>query len=407
MEALETTTMDSAGPTTPGLEACLAPIEQARGLPNALYTDPAWLAAERAHLFDAGWTSIGLAADVAAPGSVHPLTFLGRPLLMVRDHAGEVRVFHNVCRHRGMILVDRPGRLKGPIRCPYHSWCYGLDGRLRQAPHVGGPGRHHSHGFDAAGIGLAEIRATVWMGVVFINMDGRAPPFAEAEIVERWRDFAAAPLHPGGAETRLDYELHANWKLAVENYCEAYHLPWVHPGLNSYSRLEDHYAIAVEDRFAGQGSLRYDPPLDSSGRRFPEHAPLSEAWRSGAEYIALFPNTLLGLHRDHLFVIIVTPTAVDRCHERVEILFFSEAATGEAMAGLRGRLRQAWAEVFAEDVPVVEGMQRGRASPGFDGGVFSPVMDGPTHTFHRWAARRLLGDGGDARTRSVESATSG
>ena len=47
-----------------------------------------------------------------------------------------------------------------------------------------------------------------------------------------------------------------NWKFAIENYCESYHLPWVHPGLNSYSKIEDHYHIqGLPNRFAGQGTV--------------------------------------------------------------------------------------------------------------------------------------------------------
>ena len=56
---------------------------------------------------------------------------------MVRDREGQLRVFQNICRHRGMILIEKPGKIRRAIRCPYHSWCYELDGRLRAGPVAG------------------------------------------------------------------------------------------------------------------------------------------------------------------------------------------------------------------------------------------------------------------------------
>ncbi|MEM9428251.1 MAG: RHO alpha subunit C-terminal catalytic domain-containing protein, partial [Pseudomonadota bacterium] len=109
-----------------------------------------------------------------------------------------------------------------------------------------------------------------------------------------------------------------------------------------------------------------------------------------AEYVGLYPNVLLGLHRDHTFAILLAPESHERTRERVEIFYTTaEAATGEAFAPLRARNAALWKEVFEEDIFVVEGMQQGRRAPHFDGGRFSPAMDGPTHLFHRWVADRL------------------
>jgi choline monooxygenase len=88
-----------------------------------------------------------------------------------------------------------------------------------------------------------------------------------------------------------------NWKLAVENYCESYHLPWVHPGLNSYSRLEDHYNIVAPRSFSGQGTTVYAPALGDAA--FPDFPGLPAKWDTAAEYVALYPNVLFGVHRDH------------------------------------------------------------------------------------------------------------
>jgi len=218
------------------------------------------------------------------------------------------------------------------------------------------------------------------------------PPFEDyaADLIARWQDFAK-PLHHGGADSSFKLDVACNWKLAVENYCESYHLPWVHPGLNSYSRLEDHYNIVEPGTFSGQGTLVYNPQLDDTGRAFSQFEGLDSRWDTVAEYIAFYPNVLIGVHKDHTFTILLDPKAPDRTVERIEIYYASEDMLGEKWRDLRERHTEMWKEVFVEDVFVVEGMQKGRAAQSFDGGKFSPVMDNGTHCFHEWVARSFSG----------------
>ena len=362
-----------------------------RGLANAHYTDRAVLERESRAVLAGSWASIGFAGDVPAPGDALPVDFLGQPLLLLRGEDGAVRVFENVCRHRGMVLVDSPRRLKGVLQCPYHAWCYGFDGSLRTTPHVGGPGRHEHPDVDKARLGLYPVRTAVWLDVVFVNLSGTAPDFADfvAGIAARWREVAGRPLFHGGVDSTFELVAGCNWKLAVENYCESYHLPSVHPGLNLYSRLEDHYEIVdAAGAFSGQGTCVYAPSLDAGGRRFETIAGLSQAWDTQAEYVALYPNTLLGVHKDHVFAISLQPDGPARTRERVALYYASAAMTGDDWSDLRRRNAAMWRAVFAEDVGVVEGMQRGRSAPAFDGGALSPVMDRPTRVFHEWVAAR-------------------
>jgi len=371
------------------LSAVTRPVAEARGLPNAHYTDLATFEREKAALFFRQWAGLGFGAEVPEPGDAKPITFLGQPLLMLRDHAGRLRVFQNICRHRGMILVEEPCRIARAIRCPYHSWCYELDGRLRTTPHVGGPGMSRHDAIRREELGLLEVRSHEWMGVVFVNIDGHAAPFEEAhaDLMARWAEFDH-PLHfaPDG---RFALEVACNWKLAVENYCESYHLPWVHPGLNSYSRLEDHYNIEAPGRFSGQGTTVYRPMLSDDGRRFPEFPGLAAKWAEGAEYVALYPNVLFGVHKDHTFAIVLEPQGPERTVEHVAIFYTRPEVTGFDWDVMREQNTRMWKAVFEEDIFVVEGMQRGRHAAHFDGGRFSPVMDSPTHCFHHWAATAL------------------
>ena len=229
--------------------------------------------------------------------------------------------------------------------------------------------------------------------MIFVNVDGAAQDFASvhASLLERWAEFDQ-PLHHGGESSSFTLEVKANWKLAVENYCESYHLPWVHPGLNSYSRLEDHYNIERPGRYSGQGTLVYRQ-LRHEDQIFPDFSNLSDRWDKGAEYIALYPNVLLGVHRDHLFSIVLEPVDHENTIERIELYYAPSAAESPEFSALRQHNAKLWKTVFSEDIFVVEGMQRGRHGTFFDGGRFSPPwMVQPTISIigspRRWGQRR-------------------
>ncbi|PWE33209.1 (2Fe-2S)-binding protein [Maritimibacter sp. 55A14] len=368
------------------LSAVLRDVTHANGLPNAHYVDPAMFEEEKKTILHGTWAGLGFGKDVPEPGDANPVDFLGLPLVIVRDNDGEVRVFQNTCRHRGMILVQGKGKLRGMIRCPYHSWSYSLKGKLVATPHVGGPGHNTHAAVDRDTLGLVEMRSHVWRDVVFVNISGDAPDFAAyaSDLMERWKEFDQPVFH-GGPESGFKLEVNTNWKLAVENYCESYHLPWVHPGLNSYSRLEDHYNIEQPGAYSGQGTMVYRQFRGRNGELFPDFAGLSPKWNEGAEYVAFYPNVLFGVHRDHAFAILLEPKGPERTIEHIELYYATDATD----PGLREANAVLWKTVFEEDIGVVEGMQKGRHGDAFDGGRFSPAMDGPTHNFHAWVAERL------------------
>ena len=367
------------------------PVETARGLPNPCYTDPAFFRHEQERLFARHWTAVAVGAEIPDPGDVKPVTVAGQPVILVRGRDGAVRGFHNVCSHRGMTLVTEPCRGQQVLRCPYHSWAYALDGTLKATPFVGGPGQNSHPDFGKADKGLKPVRVGLFWDIVFVDLSGAAPALDEwmRPVAERWHYYDAGRMRHGAPEDSVGrFTLQANWKLAMENFCESYHLPWIHPGLNSYSRLEDHYHI-FGPAFAGQGSRKYAPLVSGNGA-FPQLEGLPPEAVSGAEYLAVFPNLWLGAQCDHFYVVILEALAPDRVVETMHLYYVGEeAARSAAFAPLREQNKRLWSQVFLEDVGVVEGMQRGRASPAFDGGCFSPVMDTPTLHFHRLVAAAL------------------
>ena len=372
------------------LSGVLQPLDDARGLPNAHYIDSQTFAQERSAVLFANWSAIGFAKDIPNAGDAKPIDFLGMPLLLVRDQNSKVRVYQNTCRHRGMILIDKPANIRGTIRCPYHSWCYGLDGALRSTPHVGGPGQNLHSGIKRDELGLIEIRSHVFLDVIFVNVDGKADDFerTHAHLLNHWSEFADQPLY-SHSDSCFTLQVNTNWKLAVENYCESYHLPWVHPGLNTVSRLEDHYHLQEPMCYSGQGSTVFQKMQGADGQTLPDFNGLSSKWDTASEYIALYPNCLLGVHKDHVFAIVLEPKGVDETHEHVALYYANQDAIGDSYSAMRKQGADFWHTVFVEDIFVVEGMQKGRKGPFFDGGKFSPVMDGPTYLFHQWVATQM------------------
>ena len=372
------------------LSSVMQPVERANGLPNEHYICSDMFEREKRDVLFANWSGIGFGKDVPEIGSVKPIDFLGMPLLLVRDKDGSVGVFQNTCRHRGMILVEEEKVITGAIRCPYHSWCYALNGDLKATPHVGGPGHNTHEGIEREQLGLIRIRSHVWQDIIFVNIDGKAEAFdiVHSDLLERWKEFDQTMYH-GGPNSSFKLDVKTNWKLAVENYCESYHLPWVHPGLNSYSRLEDHYHIQADGKYSGQGSYVYRQLKGDNGQTFGDFTALDEKWNEGAEYIALYPNVLIGVHRDHFFGIVLEPVGTGHTVEHIELYYASDPAKTPEFDELRQENAKLWKTVFEEDIFVVEGMQRGRHGALFDGGRFSPAMDGPTHNFHHWVASQI------------------
>jgi len=369
------------------------PLAEAAGMPNAVYTDDALFELERDEVLGKTWAALGFTSDLPTNGFAKPVDFMGLPLAIMRNRDGEYKVFHNVCSHRGMILLTEETDVEGMVRCPYHSWTYDLNGNLKGTPHIGGVGVHKAEGFACEKHGLREVRSHVWAGMVFINLSGDAKPFEEhiEPLVQRWSEFCGKDgwdnLHIAPTGSQMQLEVNCNWKLAIENYCEAYHLPWVHPSLNTYSPLDQHYNLIVNDDMSGQGSYNYNLS-DVAGTRLPRFPNWPQDRLRQAEYVSLYPNVMLGMQADHFFAIILEPRKKDVTVENLRLFYVGEEACGDEYAACRHSQLEAWKVVFGEDIFAVEGMQAGRQSPGFTGGVFSPVLDGPTHHFHGWVANK-------------------
>lgn len=359
------------------------------GLPAVAYTGHAYFQREQETVFSQYWVCVGLASDLPNPGDVYPTEVAGMPIVLVRDRAGMLRAFHNICRHRGLQLVAKPCNVQGNLRCPYHSWAYKLTGELKSTPHFGGYHKDSYDGFDRTSKGLSPIRCEQWLDLVFVNLSGDAPPLEEylQPVRERWSIYDLSSLRREPREVGL--VCNANWKLAVENFSESYHLTWVHPALNSCSRMEDHFGFDVGDTHVGQGSLLYKSGV-VEGRSLPTLPDLETHHKETvAEYITVFPNLMLGVHPDYFLVFIANPLSPDQTQERMAFYFVGDAAMTPENETLRHLPIDLWKDTNDEDILMIERMQVGRKSPRFDGGCFSPELEKTVYQFQQMVANAV------------------
>ena len=379
------------------IKAISKPIEEAHGLPNECYTSSEYLMIEKEKVFKDKWSVIGVGSSVPNHGDALPYDLLGIPLIILRDKENKIRVFHNVCSHRGYKLLSKPCSLKNVLRCPYHSWSYDFGGKLIATPHIGGLNVHDSEKFDKSKSDLKEVRSKIWMDIIFVNINNNEVEFNEyiKPLEDRWSKFISKEDQNLLAYSKdhgyFSLDVKSNWKFAIENYCESYHLPTIHPELNKVSNISDHYHIqGLPNRFAGQGSKKYDQ-LIKGNKTFNNFKNWPIELSKKSEYIALFPNVMIGLHVDHFYAFWLEPISTNKTKEHLAMYYIGgNSANGKELESMRKKNKRFWKEVMSEDIKAIEGMQEGRNSPVYNGGNFSPVMDNPTHQFHKWVASNLI-----------------
>ncbi len=379
------------------LKAVNRPIEAANGLPNECYINGDYLAYEKEKIFYNKWTVVGVGSSIPSPGDARPYNLMGIPLILVRDREMKIRVFHNVCSHRGLKLLNKSCNLKNVIRCPYHSWSYDFKGNLIATPHIGGLNKHKSEKFDRTKSSLKEVKSKIWMDIIFVNINSNEIDFDEyiKPLEQRWSKFINKKdqklIVHSDDYGYFNLDVNCNWKFAIENYCESYHLPTIHPELNKVSNIGDHYHIqGLPNRFAGQGSNKYEQPIKGN-KKFNTFPNWKKNKLKNSEYIAFFPNVMIGLHIDHFYVFWLEPISVSKTKEHMQIYYVgNESANGNNLKELRKENSRFWKDVMLEDINAIERMQEGRSSPAYNGGNFSPVMDQPTHQFHKWVADSLI-----------------
>ncbi len=340
-------------------------------LPSRYYLEPEIHAQEIDKIFRRSWLYAGHVTDLPEAGSYMTEDLAGQPVLILRSKDGQIRAFFNVCQHRGHILLSGRGKLKARIICPYHAWSYGLDGSLATARMTG-----NVPGFDTADFSLKPIQLAVVAGLIFINLDPAVTP-EDGDLAEFEKSILDhLPEMPGyTANHRFDFDIAANWKVVVDNFSEGYHIPVAHPKLatlynreGAMSRLGKRYGFYR--RTARSGFSDFETKGDEPYL----------TW-------TLWPNLcLLSLPGSpQLIVLRMSPDGPGRCLERADIYSPPELASPELAI-----VKSLFAEIFnQEDIALVENVQRGLASLGYDQGRYiadpaeSWFSESGLHRFHR------------------------
>jgi len=324
---------------------------------------------ETENIFLKRWLYAGRASTIAEPGSYFLREIDSESVIVLRDYAGEIRAHHNVCRHRGTRLLTGPeGQLPKSIQCMYHAWTYSLDGTLTGAPLM-----DEVESFCKEDYPLMSVSVALWEGCIFINLGAEPEPFEEA-FAPLLGKFGAWELADLEIAHRMTYDIEANWKLAVQNYCECYHCPSLHPALNRLTPFRDAWNDLEEGPFLGgpHRMARDGGSMTMTGERCA--APLGDL--SGedlncVQYYTVFPNLFLSLHPDYVLIHRIERLATDRSRIICDWLFHP-TAMAEPDFDPSGAI-EFWNMTNTQDWEVSERSQKGISSRAYTPGPYSEL----------------------------------
>lgn len=316
------------------------------------YTKSDIFEAEKERIFFKNWLYVGHQSQVSNPGDFFTLTLIEQSLVVMRGQDGELRGFYNVCPHRAHELFLEQAGNKKAIVCPYHAWSFETDGSLRSAR-----GSEQVEGFDKTAVCITQFQVETFCGFIFVNLDKDAPSMTENyPDVER----GIRELAPDIDERVYTYHhakhLNANWKVAVENYNECYHCPGVHQTFSSGVVDPKSYRIApgtncLLHTAVSQPRGKQAYTIDESDPRATQYASFY-LWPTFS--VQIYPGGVVNTY--HWFPLDVENTVVHRSWyfdsveptaEQWEIIELDRTTT------------------FAEDLSIIDSVQRGMKSRGY------------------------------------------
>jgi phenylpropionate dioxygenase-like ring-hydroxylating dioxygenase large terminal subunit len=341
-----------------------------RGLPPWTYDHAALTRLEHERILMPSWQLVCHVSDVGNPGDYLTFDLGPESILVLRDMAGAIRVFHNVCRHRAARLLEGSGACPGAITCRYHGWTYTLEGRLR-----GLPVRESFPSLDRTEYGLLPVRSEIFASFVFICLAGDPP-----SVASLWGDMAddflpyqfenMQPLAPMYSE-----EWDVDWKVAMDNYLESYHVPIGHPGLarmltpdyEDQTNLPTGIARGIgwmRDKPSPKWSeWRYQAMVENLCDHLPE--PNRRCWR----FYSMLPNLGIDVYPDQMDFFQVLPRGPGKCTIRGGTYGLpDDRREMRALRYLNARINR---QVQREDDDLCRRVQRGLASSFYTPGPLS------------------------------------
>ena len=358
---------------------------RARGLPGEVFKNPDIYRKECDHIYRDGWISIACAQQLKNVGDLLPVDIAGHPLLVLRDKNRQIRVFHNVCRHRAAPLAEEACNKPNLLICPYHRWAYQLDGSLQAAPYFHGKHRIPMSDAEKSDKGLLPVRFVVWWDIVFVNISGDAEAFDEfiAPLNNLLEDYDNRGLQQFSS---TDYAARANWKLVADNFLDNYHVPFVHSQACPPGSILEQEDLLLSADIMGlrlpNGALNKP---EKTSRPIPGFSGLDESKRGTQQWFCIFPNTLFFVDPVWVQTIIVKPQSETRSTETLSLYVANEEAMSSNLEEERTALHQVLNEVNEQDIALLNSLQMPRSSKAADLGSLNHVWDKVNATFQsRW-----------------------
>ncbi len=373
-------------------------------LPQGLYTEAAVFSFDMAAIYGESWLLAGFEAEVRTAGSYLSMMVGQWPVLIVRGRDGELRAFHNSCRHRGSLLCAEGSGTTPRLICPYHRWTYDLTGKLLAAGRM-------PDDFVKGDHGLLPVRIETVAGAVFICLAETPPDF---ETLRAKLTPLLAPHNLDRAKLAHQSTLveHANWKLVMENARECYHCATGHPELSLsfpvntsayFDRGKEHTA-AFDARMAKHGLPTAAVEEDWwQASRFPlndGHVAMTMDGKFDVKKLmvdiadgdigsmrwALEPHNFCHSTSEYTFMFSAMPVGPTETHVYSKWLVHEDAVEGTDYHV--DELIELWTKTNQQDKALAENNQAGVNSPGYVAGPYSPDAEPLTLGFVDWYCKK-------------------
>jgi phenylpropionate dioxygenase-like ring-hydroxylating dioxygenase large terminal subunit len=386
------------------------PLTRASTIPAQAYTSGEFFEWEIDHLLRSDWQCVAHISQIPAPGDFLNIDLLGEPLIVVHGKEGAIRVLSRVCPHRAMDIMPQgfgydghgPAEVRagsphcGHTRlflCPYHAWTFELDGKLKACPEM-----HQAESFSRDQVGLKPYQSAVWHGLIFVNLDGAAPPF-DTDLDAMHADLVPYNLAGMKLVIAREWECEFNWKVLVENFMESYHHLGIHSKtLQPMMPARDTWTEQERRRYI-RAHLPYKPELLAKAKEraaagkpsgFPLLPDLRPDQKTEWGLFLLYPDTLLATTEDRVIWYRIQPLAPDRIRLLTTTLVAPDVFDVQDTDALIAEQAEMLYAFHLEDMEVCTAVQRGLHSSAWKPGRLSH-LEMPVWLFHRYLAARVRG----------------
>jgi phenylpropionate dioxygenase-like ring-hydroxylating dioxygenase large terminal subunit len=358
------------------------PLLEAETLPPWCYTSQEFFDREVARIFRKVWNFVGREDEIAHPGDYMTLDLVGEPVIVVRDKAGALHAFANICRHRGTRLLSGKGSCR-VISCPYHAWAYSLDGAL-----IATPGMEKTAGFERRQYGLLPLRLESWGGFMFVNFSPDGPSLLEylGDLPARLASYNMSDMV---CVRKREFDLACNWKIYIENAMEEYHTPTVHKQSIGKQSTTKEASAGAWDGLHMPAEQTIAVLAEDLKDAFPPIPTLEGKAASGTYFLVLYPGTFFAATQDCMWWLQQFPIGPTRTKVVMGSCFPRSTVARNDFADKVEKYYRRWDKSLPEDNAISEEQQRGIASSFSRAGRLSfhePVV----HDIAKWVLDRVL-----------------